>query len=324
MLTAHVLKPRLPISRRIASVPILPSRFDLLVTRYIDHIRLIDNLAPTTCENRRSLLKAFAKTLDNQSVYSITLQDIDSYLMARRETVQASTTNQDKQALRSFFEYCQTRLMLELPFDYTMIKRSRERPVKVISFAPHEIGAVITRCTEEIDGLMIAVLFETGMRIGELANLRVEDLRDTEIMIRGKGERERVVMMTPLLAGSLRNHLIARNISRGHVFQPIQYHYNHNNYKYASDTIRQRIQRQFKLCGIKMHPHQLRHSFALNWLTNGGNIRSLQKLLGHENLDTTQRYLNLTDSHLSDEYRRYFVNSVYKPQRGSIDKALIN
>ena len=281
-----------------------------LVYKYLDYIRLVQDLALNTCASRRVTLMSFCNYSANPSISYITLGHVDSFLMYRRETCMASTVNLDKQALRSFFEYCQTRLNIVLSFDYTMIKRSRERSAPVKTFNRHIIAGVVAGCSKRIDALMIALLYETGMRIGELANLQVDDIRDNEIKITGKGGWERPVIMTHALASAVREHLVERNISRGYVFQPLQAHSNHRNVRYTTCTIRERIQAAFARYGIKMHPHQLRHSFAINWLTSGGDVRTLQKLLGHGSLDTTMRYLGITDGHLNEEYRKRMKQSV--------------
>jgi integrase/recombinase XerC len=288
-----------------------PTSMYILMHQYLKYIKTVEPVAKKTYDNRFIVLNRFLNEYNNPDVQAITLLDVDNYLFQRAQVVKGSTVNMDKQALRSFFEYCQTRRNIKLDFDYTMIKRSREKSPRVKTFTREEIERVLEQCDQALDAMMIAVLYETGMRIQELADLRVDDVRGCEIQIRGKGSKDRMVMITPQLSMALRYYLVDRRISRGHIFQPLQHHRNHPNEKFGTCRIRERIQRQFKRYGIdKMHPHQLRHSFALNWLRSGGDIRSLQKLLGHESIETTQYYLNLTDNHLADEYRHIIKHSV--------------
>lgn len=281
-----------------------------LIGQYLDYLSGAGKVADKTKTARKSMLQAFLGALAYPEVDAITLLEVDDYLYALSQRVKGSTVNQHKQALRLFFEFCQARRDIRLQFDYTMIRRTRERAPQVITFTRDQITAVVLGCVLEMDALMIATLYETGMRIGELANLKVEDIRDTEIQIRGKGEKDRLVMMPPDLARAIRRHITGRGIFRGHVFQPLQQHVNHPNDRYGTMRMRQRIQREFKRSGIDMHPHQLRHSFAYNWLMADGNLRTLQKLLGHDSLETTQRYLCLTDNHLRDDYNVRVPRSV--------------
>lgn len=283
-----------------------------LFKQYLNYLLGAGKVAERTREARRCMLNNFLLALGDPDISDITLQDIDEYLFEISQKVKGSTVNQYKQALRLFFEFCQARRKIPLQFDYTMIKRTREKSPRVVTFTREEVARVVCNCKHEMDALMITTLYETGVRIGELANLRVEDIRGTEIQIRGKGEKDRVVMMTEELAAALRRHVTSRGIFRGHVFQPLQHHVNHDNDHYGTTRLRERIQREFKRCGIEMHPHQLRHSFALNWLKAGGDLRSLQKLLGHDSLETTQRYLDITDNHLRNAYQQRMPNSVLK------------
>lgn len=281
-----------------------------LFQQYLEYLQGAGMVAKKTRDARKSMIKNFLAGLGHPNISGITLQDVDEYLFEIRKTVKGSTVNQYKQALRLFFEFCQARRKVVLQFDYTMIKRTRETSPRVATFSRAEVARVVGQCKHEIDALMIVVLYETGIRIGELADLRLQDIRDTEIQVRGKGEKDRVVMMPPDLAMALRQYVTARRIFRGHVFQPVQHHVNHPNDHFGTTRIRERIQAEFLRCGIVMHPHQLRHSFALNWLEVDGDLRSLQKLLGHTSLETTQRYLNLTDSHLRENFHRRIPHSV--------------
>lgn len=285
----------------------------VLFHQYLQFLKGPGPVADKTFLARKSILNQFISSLENPDISELTLLDVDDYLYSISEKVKPSTVNQYKQAFRLFFEFCQARRCIPLQFDYTLIRRTKERPPRVKTFTRAEISTIVSECKHEIDAFMIAVLYETGMRIGELADFRVEDIRETEIQVRGKGEKDRVVMMPPDLAQALRRHLVKRRISRGHVFQPVQQHSNHPNDHFGTMRMRQRIQNEFHRHGIKMHPHQLRHSFAINWLKAGGDLRSLQKLLGHDSLETTQRYLNFTDNHLSEDYQRRVPRSVMNP-----------
>lgn len=98
----------------------------------------------------------------------------------------------------------------------------------------------------------------------------------------------------------------------GNIFRPARFGDGDNGYK-SLDTIRERIKSVFLKCDIKMNPHMLRHAFALNLLENGCSLRSIQKLLGHTNIETTMRYLQVTDKFLEKSYREHFGGSVFNP-----------
>lgn len=279
------------------------------VYRYLRYLKS-DNKAPTTIDNRRDVLIPFFRRVD-KAPEDVTWEDIERFLFERGMEVEPSTLQLEKQALRGFFAYCYEQLEMNLQFRWDTIKRKKVKPPKIVTFEPEKISEVISRCREEQDRLIICLMFESGIRIGEVVNLQISDIEGTQIRVRGKGENDRVVFITHDLARAIRSYVLDRGCFTGHVFRPLQKHKNHPNDRYVSAYgVRDRIQAAFKRCGITMHPHQLRHSFAKNWLMQGGDLRTLQILLGHADLTTTQRYLGLTDKETENIYHRVQTKSV--------------
>lgn len=284
-----------------------------LVLQYLDYIEKVERLSVATVLNRKYILLPIFSKLAKTDITDLTIQDIDEYFISRAVDLKPSSVNAQRQALRCFFEYCERYRNLPLRLDYTMIKRTRDVPPRVRTFSEQEIAHVISQAPELQDRLVIAVLYETGMRIGELLNLSVEDIRGTQIQLRGKGEKDRLVYVTQQLASALQAYIADRRYRAGKVFRPLQAHSNHPSDLYVSGyAVRDRIKRCFRQCGFIMHPHQLRHSFAVNMLEKGMDVRTLQKLLGHANLDTTMRYLNITDHFTESTYHRHQTTSVIR------------
>jgi integrase/recombinase XerD len=289
---------------------LMPVVTDSLAERYLEYIAKIENLSPKTVQNRRHILIPFFRFLDME-VEGITLQDIDRYFIHRVTEVKLSSIGAEKQTLRSFFRYCQEYLEMDMAFRWDVIRRKKDKPNRVRAFTPEEVAKVINLCPELQDRLVIALLFETGMRIGELLGLQIADIRGTQICIRGKGDQDRVVFMSPALAEAIADYTHRRGHVAGFVFRPLQFHKNHTNDRYVSAyTVRDRIQKAFARCGHKMHPHLLRHSFAINWITKGGDIRNLQLLMGHANIETTMWYLRFVDPQTQAIYHRVLTSSV--------------
>lgn len=285
----------------------------ILLRTYLQWLGRVDGKAITTVKNRQSILKYFVSYLNYKNirdVREINMYDVDDYILSYSDGNAQSSVNLAKQAIRGYFAYCANHQRIQLAFDYAMIRRHKERPPKVKTFDFEEVAKVIAQCDNEQDKLMIAVCYETGVRIGELVKITVEDIRGTEIRVRGKGSYDRVVFMTPSLAQRIRFHTIHNRIAYGPIFRH-QIHFTHLIHdSYSTCTARERTQRQFERCGIKMHPHQLRHSFAINWLQAGGDLRTLQKLLGHSSLEVTQRYLQTTDRFTQDMYHKTMPRTV--------------
>lgn len=281
-----------------------------LTNQYLIYIERIEQVAATTVKNRRYILLPFFRTLGISDVTQISLYDIDEYFMHRTRD-KRSTTSSKRQVLRSFFQYCQEYREINLMFAWHTIHRVKTKSEKVVPIPREDVNKVVQSCLREQDRLMIALMFETGMRIGEVLKMKIEDMGDGQIRIRGKGSNDRLVFMSPELTKRLDVHRMNRGIVKGCYFRPLQRHNSHPSDRYISAySVRDRIEREFKRFGIDMHPHVLRHSFAVDWLDRGGDIRTLQTLLGHESIETTQWYLNLTDRHRKATYLTVFSHSV--------------
>lgn len=275
-----------------------------LIHRYLSHLKS-ENIAPTTIENRRHVLEPFFRYV-NKEPQQVTLDDIDRYLFERSQACKQSSVQLEKQTIRGFFRYCYEHREMPLQFRWDVVKRRKVKPGKVKTFTPEQIAWVVANCKERQDGLIIALMFETGMRIGEVIKLEALDIQGTSIHVRGKGENDRMVFMTRELSKAIYDHVASRRNYSGYVFRPLQH-----SSSYKADSVRKRIEREFmRTLRVDMHPHQLRHSFAKNWLMQGGDLRTLQILLGHADLTTTQRYLGLTDKETEAIYHRVQVKSV--------------
>lgn len=139
--------------------------------------------------------------------------------------------------------------------------------------------------------ILIMVMVRTGMRISEIVKLKKRDINDNAILVRlGKGKKDRMIPLEKELSGIL--GLFADRLKPSSYLFPLTERQVRNVvYKYAPD-------------GYKIHPHTLRHSFAVHCLKNGMNLRNLQKILGHNNLTTTQVYLDVTGLDIKDDFNK--------------------
>ena len=159
------------------------------------------------------------------------------------------------------------------------------------------------------DAAILELLYATGLRVGELVSLNLQnvDLNDSYIRCWGKGSKERIVYMYPKALAEIKSYLHkSRPGLLGTEKSQTALFINHRGQRLT----RQWVWNILKSCGEKAHlpqsitPHTLRHSFATHLLQNGASLRHVQELLGHSSISTTQVYTHLTDGYLHREYEK--------------------
>jgi len=164
------------------------------------------------------------------------------------------------------------------------------------------------------DRAIIELLFSSGLRVSELVNLNRDhiNLKRRAFMVRGKGQKDRPVFVSQHAAEHVENYLQARQDSLPALF--LSYSRRSTKPTMSGDyrrlsarSIQRMISHYARLAGITKHvsPHTMRHSFATDLLMNGADLRSVQSLLGHSSISTTQVYTHVTDQHLKDIHERF-------------------
>jgi site-specific recombinase XerD len=166
------------------------------------------------------------------------------------------------------------------------------------------------------DRAIIELLFSSGLRISELVSLDKDtiNLKRKEFMVRGKGQKDRPIFISNLSEQYITEYLNNRKDNMMPLF--INYSPRNNegeaiqSKRLSARSIQRLIARYAKLAGITkaVSPHTLRHSFATELLMNGADIRSVQAMLGHSNIATTQIYTHVTDSHLKEVHNKFHKN----------------
>jgi len=225
-------------------------------------------------------------------------------------TLKKNTQNYHLIALRSFLKYLMKRNVTSLPPDRIDLAKIKERSLDLISSA--ELDRLMNAPEKDnIKGLrdkaIMELFFSTGLRLSELCSINRDlDLSKDEFSIRGKGEKVRVVFLSEQAKDSIHNYLK----SRKDLDEPLFIQFSHNGSKSNRLTPRS-VERIVKFYAIKagiskkVTPHIIRHSFATDLLSNGADIRSVQMMLGHANIATTQIYTHITDKQLRDVHKKF-------------------
>ena len=235
-------------------------------------------------------------------------------------TMSKKTQNYYLIALRTFLKFLTRRGITSLPADNIELAKVGERSIDVISHT--ELQRLMEAPNKEAnperrarDKAILELLFSTGLRVAELCSLGNDlDLNMDEFSIRGKGNKVRVVFLSDDARKAVRDYLALRKDMSDALFVPI---YNDtkgskpakNNINKGIDhrTMERIVKRYATIAGItkKVTPHVIRHCFATDLLSNGADIRSVQAMLGHSNIATTQIYTHVTDKHLRDIHKKF-------------------
>lgn len=219
-------------------------------------------------------------------------------------------------ALRSFLTYLSKRDIACLTPEKVELPKAKR---KQVSFLTQEetlrlLEVVDTATPQGLrDRAIIELLFSSGLRVSELVGLDIGhvNLKRQEFMVRGKGDKDRPVFLSPEATEWLALYLKSRQDS----FKPLFIRYAGANTAETGDeavrltarSVQRLVSRYARAAGITKHvsPHTLRHSFATDLLMNGADLRSVQSMLGHANIATTQVYTHVTDQHLKEVHARF-------------------
>lgn len=301
-------------SRRINSITISSESGNLNISNAIDlFIRncRVRNLTDSTVEFYRGSLSIFKRILDDigvSNVREITQDHVDECILRRRdEKVSDGTINTNVRAWRAFWTYLRTEGYVEHDLRISTIKTAKKH---VEIFSKQQLKRLLSipdknTFTGYRDYVIMLTLYDTMVRISELIGIKTNDIdwKRGIIRILGKGRKERLVMFQDTLKRHLREYVNIRGIlDHDYVFVNI------DNGPIAKRTVQQEIRRYGDLAGItntRVSPHTFRHTGAVHYLLNGGDIRSLQEILGHSDIKTTEIYLNLVAADLSRQHRKY-------------------
>lgn len=220
-------------------------------------------------------------------------------------------------ALRGFLKYISKRGIKSLDPTLVDLPRTTKKQVTFLHF--DEVERLLNEIPEDTetglrDRAIIELLFSGGLRVSELCNLNRDsiNLERREFVVRGKGKKDRPIFIDQSTADCIKDYLSARTDSLPALFlnnsQNTQAPTTSGDYRRLTPrSIERIVQKYARQAGITKHvsPHTLRHSFATDLLMNGADIRSVQSLLGHANISTTQIYTHVTDPHLREVHERF-------------------
>ncbi len=296
-------------------------------TDFLEYLEIEQGRSQKTIENYDHYL---ARLIDFAG--DITVADINAELVRKwrlwlnrlgtntSDELGKSTLNYHLIALRSYLKFCAKRDIPTLSPDKIELAKTARKQVTFLNenelerlFNMPDLNTIIGLR----DRAILELLFSSGLRVSELVGLNKGDvnLKRKEFMVRGKGQKDRPVFVSDAAAWWLTQYAEKRSDNSQPLF--IRYsgskkvNLSGNFYRLTARSVQRLVSKYALLAGITktVTPHTLRHSFATDLIMNGADVRSVQSMLGHSNIATTQIYTHITDPHLKSVHQSFHNKS---------------
>jgi site-specific recombinase XerD len=301
----------------------IPETNELLIKKFLV-AKKIKGCTPRTLHFYNT---SVTKTLERigKNVIDIQTDDIRLYIALRiRDGVSAVTIGNEKRALSSFLTFCHNEDIIHknpmLPID-TM----KQKKTKKTAFKDEEIIMMRDLLETSRERAIFELLLSTGCRVSELVGIRLDDIQpDGSIVVHGKGQKDRYVYLNAAAKIAFEKYMADRKDNSLWLFPrcvPVKFHKGVKKDEMklwftkpemvvedqAADkgTIEQIIRSLGRKCGVKAYPHKFRRTCATNALKNGMPVEMVSKMLGHDNIGTTQIYLDINDDDMAAMHKRY-------------------
>ncbi len=297
-----------------------------LIIDFIEHVEVEKGRKQRTAENYHLYLDRLVEFAGDIAIDEITPELIRKYRLwlnryvdSQGRELKTITQNYHLIALRSFLNYCSRRDIDTLDSAKVQLPSVTKKQVSFLDF--DEVSRLFSAVDEKSknglrDLAILELLFSGGLRVSELCGLNRDsiNLKRREFVVRGKGSKDRPIFISSSAASAIGAYLNSRNDSA----IPLLINQSRNSNGQSQDkkgehlrltprSVQRIVSFYARQAGITKHvsPHTLRHSFATDLLMNGADLRSVQSLLGHSNIATTQIYTHITDPHLREVHEKF-------------------
>lgn len=306
----------------------------LHIPDFLDYCEVEKGLSPVSTRNYHNFLRLFVlwlkdKNFVNLKPHELTPEHIWNYRLhlsrkqdSKGHYIKKTTQNYYLIAVRNLLNYFAEKDIISLPSDKIKLPKltDKEKSIKFLNYAQIE-KLVDTPDISTDDGkrdrAILEILFSTGLRVSELTslNMRQFDLKsllsgkfsDQELSVSGKGGSVRTVYFSHRALGWLAKYVQVRKDMYTPLFINYKNDEDDNEHRLTPRSIERMVRKYTVMAGLPVEatPHTLRHSFATDLLTQGADMRSVQELLGHKNIVTTQIYTHVTNPHLREVHKKF-------------------
>lgn len=311
------------------------TRTERLIDDFLEYLEIVRGRSTSTINRYRHYLKRFLEWLyanfGNKEIEDVNHDLISKYrlYLARVRDTKGKQLKRSTQvyhliALRSFLRYLSVHKDLPV-LSPEKIELPKQGMRSVVFLNSEQVERLLN--SPEIsskvglrDKAILETLFSTGLRVSELVSLNRDqvDLKRREFSVKGKGDKTRVVFLSDTAAEWLQRYLETRRDDFSPLFirysGSVDHRLKGEKMRLTARSVQRIVERYARKCGLplKVTPHILRHSFATDLLMGGADLRSVQEMLGHESIRTTQVYTHVTNKHLKEVHQTY--HSRYKQQ----------
>lgn len=281
-----------------------------LKTQFLEYLEIEKGRGVKTVENYDRYLTRFLEHAKPSSAEKLTEQAVREFrLNLNRAGLKLKTQNYYLIALRAFLKFLRKRGIESLNPERIELAKVGQRDLDLIT--SEELNRLMkapsgTSLQALRDKAMLELFFSTGLRVSELCRLNRDlDLSRDEFSVRGKGEKIRVVFLSPEAKAAIKEYEKKRGDVEDALF--VQLSRNGSGGRITPRSVERIIKKYAVKAGItrKVTPHVIRHSFATDLLEGGADLRSVQALLGHAHIATTQVYTHVTDKHLREVHKKF-------------------
>lgn len=299
------------------------------VQKFLDYMFVQKKCSELTYKAYECDLRQFERFLEDRGIAFLAVNEMIArqflHFLAEGKVYKRKTIARKVGALKSFYKYLfRNHWIQENPWQNLKTpKKEKKLPHFLDENQMERLLDTVSQPDnfEELrDRVILELLYSSGMRIGELVGLKVQDvkLEDKTVLILGKGKKERHSVIGPLAKKAIQEYFHHRKTLGERAYPAPETPLLINRYgrKLSDQTIRRLLKNYLKKAGLdpSLTPHSIRHSFATHLLNHGAHLRAVQELLGHKNISTTQIYTHVTTERLQNVYDRAHPLSKWSPK----------
>lgn len=288
-------------------------KLELLILEFKNYLTIDKKYSENTIKRYDSNLQKFRIFFENKEIGMIGEDDLDHYLKYLYElNLSTRSISNNISSIKSFYKYLNLFQNLEVnPTNNIEMPKLKKSLPKTLSYEDvnNLLNIDIKDYYDYRNKAMLELMYSSGIRVSELVNLKVHDLNleNNTVRIFGKGSKERIIPIGDFASESINDYL---NNARGWLAKGKINEYlflNNHGDKLTRQAFFKILQKLAFSKNIKasFSPHTLRHSFATHMLQNGADLRSIQELLGHSSISTTQIYTSVNNDYINKNYHKY-------------------